>query len=988
MTDARIPLSPAQERQWALAQIRPGDPFYNHPFTVTLGGPLDVPALRRAFADVVARHAPLRSRVEGGALLPGPEPAGSWEPVEMDEATAGATADAFGRQPFDLAAGPLLRTRLLRLDPQRHWLLVCVHHIVFDAASLEVFQDELAARYAARLNGDAPAAEPVDYAAYWAARLAAAEHAHPADLRYWADRLAGAPEAIDLLAMRVRPVQPDHRGATRSRLLGAGLVDPLRALARRRRATLYMVLKAASDVLLSGYAGGVDVTTGIALSGRDVPGSTGLIGFLARPVVLRSDLGDDPPFLEAVSRVRNDVLGAHEHPELPFEETLAATGAARDPSYHPLYQVMFGLHDSAAVRSAGGVRFGLVEAPLRSMKVELDIALIAAGDGLRAEFSYRADLFDAATVDGMLDRYAELLHRVAADPSVRVSALWADDAPPADSRTVDRAVDVPAHGVAGLFVAQAARTPAAVAVRAGSVQWTYAELAARAGAVARLVTGRGAGAEDRVGICLPASPELVAAFLGVLLAGAAPAALDPAEPAFRLRLRAEDLEPELVLVNDTTAAEFGGADVAVVRVEPGDTGPAGEPPSVRPEQAACVVYSASVTDDLHPVVVTHRNLAGALVWARRTWPQGELAEVPLAGRLGGHRTAFAVLAALSHGGTVRVGPDATAGDGPTPRWGTWGCAETGGPVLAGPAGSLGAPRPDALVHVLDSRLRPVPAGVAGRLYIGGDAVAREYLDLPAETAARFVPDPYAGVSGARMVDTGDLVRRDADGALHFLARADQFPRRRGVRTAPGTVAGALRELAEVAGAEAVATPDGAIAAAVRPAPGTQPTAATVRCRLAERVPGYLLPDRLAVLETLPDPADPRGFAAAVTAAAAVQEQAGPATETERMVAGAWTAVLGRPGGTDQNFFDVGGNSMLLIRLRALLAEASGRDVAIVELFRHPTVRAMAAHLAAGAQPSDAGQSNTRPGAAVARARARQEAVRQAGLARAGHRRNH
>lgn len=1045
-----LPLTPAQRRLWALGQLRPGDPFFSIPFAVTIEGPLDDDALRRALDALVRRHDALRVRIVRDADGEPVQEIGAPAPVALDriDATreeAAARADAFARTPFDLDGGPLLRTELLRLSETRHQLLVGVHHIVFDGASLDLFTTELVALYGAFADGLAdPLPRPaVGYGEFLAARTALDEEAGPERLAYWTQRLAGAPALLELPLAGPRPARAGHDGARVTTVVPEAVVEPLRRLARTKRASLFMVLKAAVDVVLSQY-GGTDVLTGMAVSGRDTTESAGVIGYLTRPVVLRGELADDPEFTDLIGRVRGDLLDALDHPDLLVDEVMDRLGLARDPSYHPLYQVMYTHAPAAPVHEAAGCRFGAAELRLPTMKTDLAIDTVESADGLLALADYRTDLFDEATARLLLDRLRTVLERIGKDPKARVRALLRTDAPAPVAAYEDGTT------LHELVAQQIARTPDAVAVAAGTRTWTYRELDDAAERVAARLRALGVGPETPVGVCVPKSFALAAAQLGVVRAGGTCVPLDPELPAFLLRLAVDDAGLRTVLADAYSGALFDHTRVDVLDPEDAadaadaadedaadEDGAAPEVAGVTARGAAWVLRTAGVTGEPRAVVAEHRNLVSRLRWAHRELPgaafdavallaapdspaaflelfgpltTGGRAVVPTGGDAATVLAAPAELAALLTSG-ARI-PVLTTGEplfprtlaaavaaGATDVHQLYGCAETAGPALAGPARPPGGegygPLPlglpaGATAYVLDARGEIAATGAVGELHIGGPAVTRGYLDRARATAERFLPDPFGGEPGARLFATGDLARRLPDGRIVLAGRAVDHALVRGVRVAALDVEAALLAHPDVVRAQVLTDPaDGSLAAAVAARPGADLTVDALRTHLRDLLPGHLLPARLhlvARLPLLPGGRPDREAIAKLLAEAAAAEAAQPAdgadaqpvSATEAAVAAAWEQVLGRTVAASENFFDVGGNSLLLIRLRDRLRSALDREVDVVDLFRHSTVRAMAAFLG-GAPATDAPSAAGERG--QSRAQARAEAMRARGRTR-------
>ncbi|HEX9937525.1 MAG TPA: amino acid adenylation domain-containing protein, partial [Longimicrobium sp.] len=564
--DRPLPLSFAQERLWFLDRLDPGSATYNIPAAWRLGGALDAAALERALGEIVRRHESLRTafrEVDGGAVQVVAPFAGFALPVDdlsglhatEREAEVRRRAREDAARPFDLAEGPLVRATLLRVAPEEHVLLLCIHHVVSDGWSSGVLLRELSALYAAyRDGGDSPLAElPVQYADYavWQREQLQGE-VLDRQVGYWKERLAGAPALLELPTDRPRPPVQSHRGARERFDLPRALLDGLQALGRGEGATLYMVMLGAFQLLLSKYSGSDDVLVGSPIAGRTRKEVEELIGFFANTLVLRTDLSGDPTFRELLGRVREGALGAYEHQEVPFERLVAELQPERSMSHSPLFQVTFSVENVDRSGSGlAGVRIEGVGAEVETTRYDLGLTAVPHDGGIGGVLEYSTDLFDRATVRRMLGHLERVLEQAAANADVRLSEL---DLLSAEERglvvdawnATDRGYPTGGVRVHDLFRAPAARTPHAVALSWRGERMTYAELEARANQLSNLLLHRGVGPEVRVGICLPRTPDLVATMLGVLGAGGAYVPLDPAYPRERLGYMIEDAAITLV----------------------------------------------------------------------------------------------------------------------------------------------------------------------------------------------------------------------------------------------------------------------------------------------------------------------------------------------------------------------------------------------------------------------------------------------------------
>ncbi|MEU9827880.1 amino acid adenylation domain-containing protein [Micromonospora chersina] len=554
-----------------------------------------------------------------------------------------------------------------------------------------------------------------------------------------------------------------------------------------------------------------------------------------------------------------------------------------------------------------------------------------------------------------------------------------------------------------MVAAQAARTPEAEAVRHGDRALSYRQLDEAANRLARVLLRREVTREDRVGVCLPRTPELVVALLAVLKAGAAYVPLDPAYPPARVAFMAADSGVRLVLTRADLAGRFPDTAVAVDRLDPVEDATDPAAPST-PEDLAYVIYTSGSTGRPKGVAIEHRSASVLMHWVRQTFDDAELGGLLAATSVCFDLSVFEIFGPLCWGGRVLLVDDVLALAAPGAERlpvtlvntvpsamgelltasalpaGVRTVCLAGEPLTAalaarvwsrphvrrlcnlyGPSEDttystwaevppdsgdppIGRPLPRTRAYVLDPDGQPVPPGEPGELHLAGAGLARGYLDRPEETRARFLPDPFR--PGERMYRTGDRVRLRADGQLAYLGRLDDQVKLRGYRIELGEVAARLAALPGVREATA----------AVRPGPSGDPLLVgylvgerrdDVRARLAEVLPAPLVPATLVWLDrlpTLPNGKVDRGALPAPTlgdgtgTGAALDGTAGT-------VAAVWRELLGVPvPAADSDFLALGGDSLLAVRCATRLAAATGRPVRPGDLFAHPTLAELAAHL--------------------------------------------
>ena len=438
---APAPLSFAQERMWFLNQLEPNSSVYNVPRATRWSGSLDAAALERSLGEIVRRHEILRTRfpLTDEGVIQEVLPALQFQlplrdltglPESARERAARQCMFEEAAQPFDLTRQPPFHATLLRLTEQEHWLILLIHHTAFDRWSRGVLLGELFALYPVfAAGGTSPLPEPPiqfsDYAAWQRERFQG--DLVEREVVYWRERLRAAPPLLALPTDRARPARQTYTGARVSLRLPADLTESLGALARRKRATPFIVLLAAFKALLARFTGETDVVVGAPVAGRDHVELERLIGCFTNTLVLRTDLSGDPTFVDILDRVRGVTLDGLDHQELPFERLVEALRPPRDPRYHTLFQVLFNyLNFPHEVGQFRELRVEDVELPLEIALVDLAVDLRRGSEDWTCTFTYNTDLFDASTIARLARQYRAILEVVVSDPERPLSALLPD----------------------------------------------------------------------------------------------------------------------------------------------------------------------------------------------------------------------------------------------------------------------------------------------------------------------------------------------------------------------------------------------------------------------------------------------------------------------------------------------------------------------------------------------------------------------------------
>ncbi|WP_266157605.1 non-ribosomal peptide synthetase [Dyella silvatica] len=636
-----IPLSFAQQRLWFLHRLEGPSAIYNIPLILHLDGPLDVPALDAALADVVARHESLRTvftETDGIAQQLIREGAAARLMLERAivpaEALDQALRDAVSYR-FDLRRELPMRASLFELGSEQHVLCLLTHHIASDGWSWGPLGRDLAAAYAARRDGKLAdwTPLPVQYADYslwqreWMAQETEADSETAQDVAYWTSALADLPELSNLPTDRPRPPLPSHVGAHLGFSISADIHRRLLALARESHASLFMVLHAAVAALLSSLGVGNDIVLGSPVSGRNDEALEELIGFFVNILVLRLDTSGEPSFRTLIARARDTDLEAYTHQNLPFERLVEIVNPTRSSSHHPLFQTKLMLENNT--RST----WQLPGLTVRQQHLDSDTARCDLGfnflenflpdgtpGGLECIIEFACDLFEKDSVARHGRRMLRLLEVVAHDPDLSIGAIEVDDSDL--RRQVLREWNDTAHPstvqtLPQLFAQRVLEAPDAVAAVCDGASLSYAELEARANQLAHQLRSLGVGPDVVVGVCLRRSLDLLVGLLGVLKAGGAYLPLDAEYPTERLAYMINDAMVPVLLTEDALVeqlpAHWGlwlridadGAEIAMQPTSAPDTG-------LQPAHLAYVIYTSGSTGQPKGVAVTHLGIPNLL----------------------------------------------------------------------------------------------------------------------------------------------------------------------------------------------------------------------------------------------------------------------------------------------------------------------------------------------------------------------------------------
>ena len=633
-----FPTSFAQEGLWFLHQLEPESAAYNLQVAIHKEGRVDVELIQRSLNVIVQRHEVLRTCfrmineqpmqvIASSLFLPLPVVDLRKNTEDERKTLVLQLAREELRQPFDLIQGPLIRAKLLWLDEDEYLLLLSMHHLISDGWSMDVLFRELVTSYEAFSSGQtSPVPElPIQYGdfAVWQREMLQgnilAEH-----LAYWKKQLSGRPSGLELPADRLRLQDTTSQGSTYHVTLPKELTEALKELSRHERVTLYMTLVASFQTLLYRYTGQDDLVIGTIAAGRTQGDTEALIGFFANTLVLRTDLSGNPTFRELLRRVREVILDAQAHQDLPFEYMVKELRPERYAGRNPLFQVLISLELPLSTLSSGWT-MNQMEIETGASRFDLALDIKDGSEGLVCSFEYSTDLFDETTIVRMAGHLQRLLEAVVADPGRQLPEFPLLTEPERHQILVEwntTAVDYPRNlCIHQLFENQAERVPEAVAVVFEDEHLTYRELNRRANQLAHYLQHLGVGPDVLVGIYVERSLDMIVGLLGILKAGGAYLPLDPAFPTERIEFMLEDAQIPVLITQQHLTAQLPNHTARVVCLDTeGKTlslqSETNSLPTAHSDNLAYVIYTSGSTGRPKGVQIIHRAVVNFLLSMR------------------------------------------------------------------------------------------------------------------------------------------------------------------------------------------------------------------------------------------------------------------------------------------------------------------------------------------------------------------------------------
>jgi len=1061
-------LSSAQKRLYVLQQLHLESTGYNVPLFVRLDGPLDIDKLKNTFLKMIDRHESLRTSIE---MLNREAVQRIHKEVEFDveyhrsgdnPQNSEKIIKEFIR-PFDLSHPPLLRVGLIQTAAGRdsregHILMVDMHHIVTDAASMDLFTRDFKALYAGEVLPRLRIAYK-DYSTWQNKEKQREEITQQKE--FWLEEFEGEIPVLHLPTDYARPVEQGFEGKRISFQLEKEKNDALKKMALETDSTMFIVLLAICNVFLSKISGQEDIVVGSPIANRRHADLEKIIGMFINTLALRNYPLGEKTFTEFLAEVRKKTLATFENQEYPFEDLVDQVVVNRDTGRNPLFDVMLLVHGTdipGEETAIQGLELSHFNYETGMTKFDLTVNYRDMEDKAFVTFGYSVKLFNQETIERFTHYFKKLVSQIIEGPDKKIAEmeiisdkekkrLLEDFNNTATQYSKDKTLHQ-------LFEEQAEKNPdntAVIGMKSDEIpspidppgrenqHLTYRELNAASHQLAVLLQTKGMGAGSIVGIMAERSIETMIGLIGTLKVGAAYLPIDPAYPPVRKNYMLSDSNAGLLLTTENLSDEIT-FEKEIMYLSPGllTHGPSPSPqpkalPS-HPSDMAYVIYTSGTSGKPKGVMIDHQSIVNYICWAIRMYVKNGPAYFPLYTSISFDLTLTSIFVPLSSGNTVAVYGEENRGPhveriidesrinivkltpshlalikhkeenfsfsrmrrfilggeelegrlardiykkfhgnieiyneyGPTEA--AVGCMiyQFDPHALYQRSVPIGNPISNTQIYILDKKLRPVPIGLAGELWIGGQGVARGYLNRVELTAGKFIRAPFGlptAVPGSprdsaneRLYHTGDRARRLPDGNIEFLGRSDEQVKIRGYRVEPGEIENQLLKYDNIKKAVVVAVEEdegddsgdayGDIQLCAYFVSDNEIDLHELREKLSGDLPHYMVPSYFMPVEKIPltmnGKVDVKALPRPLFEAGG--EYTAPGNKVEEILAEIWSDVLGIQKdiiGINDNFFELGGHSLKATTLIARIHKEFNVKIPLVRIFKNSTIRQQA-----------------------------------------------
>ncbi|WP_372948098.1 non-ribosomal peptide synthetase [Mariniphaga sp.] len=1025
-----IPVTQPQAEIWTACMLGGEDAnrAYNESVSLILKGDLNIAAIEVAIKELVRRHEALRATISPDGRFMTIFQEVSIEPDYHDISELGeaeknkAIKDYLSEEAnyiFNLAKGPLLKIRLLKLSELEHQLVLTAHHIICDGWSMGIILEELGSFYSAYIEGKTPdVPQPETFSSYAGGELEFIESPEfVITQKYWLKQYETSVPTVSLPTDFPRPKLRTFKSNRLDFGIDRDLVAGLKKVGIQSGASFVVTLLAAFEVFLYHKTGQDDLVLGLPAAGQSNSGKTQLVGHCVNLLPLRSKLAADIPFNAYLKNRKEEIFNAYEHQQFSFGQLLQKLAISRDPSRVPIVPIIFNIDIGMANAVAfNGLSFKLKSNPRAYEAFELFLNAMGTEDELILEWSYNTSLFKPATIVQMMASFKEVLHGIVANPSVEIGNIIKVDFS-AYLDLNDTHAPFPQLPLHELITKQAQNTPSKQAIKFGDSFITYESLEKKSHQLAHFLVEQGVCPGDFVAVLLPRSIELIVALIAIMECGAAYVPLDPDYPKKRLEFMLKDSETKFMITTKTSSPLLeSGAKILFIKSIFSNLPKYPDTPVnlvADNNQVAYLLYTSGSSGTPKGVTVTHKNLVNLLFSVLEKPGIQETDKLLSITTISFDIAGFELYATLLKGAKLVLANEDTAKDPrlllevikeeaitmmeATPA--TWQMLLDAGwdehlPIKAlctgealpmvlaknilekvnelwnlyGPTETtiwsaikkiskdddlitIGRPIANTQMYIVNEQGHLVEPGKIGELCIAGDGVAKGYWKRKELTAEKFIDNPFESDLGAVLYRTGDLAKLLPSGEIQCLGRIDQQIKIRGHRIELGEIEQVLDSLEGVKSSIVLLNEDRLVAYLIPSDMGSQhPDQVSAWKRiLREQLPAHMVPlqfnlleefpktlngkiDRKALLNNLPNETKKTSFTP-------------PSTKSEKIISAIWQECL-KIDKIDVNsdFFEVGGHSLVGVKVMAKLEKETGKRLPLVGLLKHPTIKKFAAYM--------------------------------------------
>ena len=907
-------LSSAQKRVYTLQQFDLDSISYNIHGVFELEGKMDVERLNKAFRTLIDRHESLRTSFEviEGEIVQKIHKSVNFE-IEHYKVQSQEEINVIVKEfvrAFDLSQPTQLRVGIVEMNEESHILIYDMHHIISDGTSMGIIVEEFRKIYA----GEELEPLRIQYKDFseWQNELLRSEKIKKEE-QYWLNRFGGEIPVLNLPTDYERPMIQSFEGATKSFQADKKLTNGLRQIAKSTGSTMYMVLLASYNLLLSKYSGQEDIVVGSAIAGRPYADLQNIIGMFVNTLAMRNFPESKKTFREFLLEVKENSLGAYENQEYQFEELIEKINVVRDFSRNPLFDVMFAMQNVEIGKvSVEGLKIKPYKSDSKISKFDLTLNAEETKENIVFTIEYCTKLFKEETIERLYIHLHKIMEAIVYNIDIKLSDI--DIVAEAEKNKLlyefnNTASEYPMDKtIHQIFEVQVMKTPENIAAVYKEKQITYKELNQKANQLARVLKNKGVGPDSIVGIMVEPSMEMIIGILGILKAGGAYLPIDKEYPRDRIEYMLQDSEAKLLLTKKAVKGEISySGDVIFLEDKKLYEGECENlEAACAPNNLAYVIYTSGSTGKPKGVMIEHKSLINMSKWYEKYYEVSEEDRTTKYAGFGFDASVWEIFPYLIAGASIHLIEEElkldilklneyykankiTISFLPTQICEQFiqleneylRCVLTGGDKLKqykstsykvvnnyGPTENtivttsfivdkeynnipIGQPIVNTRVYIVDKYNNLQTIGVPGELCISGDSLARGYLNRKELTAEKFVDNPFE--LGTKMYKTGDLARWLPDGNIEFLGRIDLQVKIRGFRIELGEIENQLLNCENVKEAVVIDKNDegGNKYLCAYVVAEKEITVAELREQLGKKLPEYMIPSYFVQLEKVP-----------------------------------------------------------------------------------------------------------------------------------------